>query len=306
VSVVSFISLVLQYLYVVKLSEEHKKSILRAQVSEITEYHVYLKLAKLVKYKKNKKIFEKIAKDEMKHYKFFKKFTKVDVKPNKLKIFWYLLLSRVFGVVFGLRLMEKGEVFLASEYRKLKRVIPEINTIIKDEVKHESKLIDLIKEEKLMYAGSVVLGLNDALVELTGALAGFTFAFRNPNIIAIAGLVTGIAASLSMAASEYLSVKTDESEKKPSIAALYTGVAYFITILFLIFPFFVLTNVFASLAWTLINATIVILLFTFYISVAKHLNFRRRFLEMFLISMGVALVSFCIGYIIRMLIGIDI
>jgi len=291
---------------VVKIDDNLKKKILKAQQSEINEYHVYLKLAKLVKHKRNSSIFKKIARDEMKHYNFFKKFTKVDLKPNKLKIFWYILLARVFGVVFGLRLMESGEIFAEEEYKKFKNKIPCIDLIIKDEVEHENKLIDLIKEEKLMYAGSVVLGLNDALVELTGALAGFTFAFRNPSIIAIAGLVTGIAASLSMAASEYLSVKTDENAKNPLVGAFYTGGSYLITVLFLIFPFFVLSNVFASLVWTLINATIVILLFTFYISVAKHLNFRRRFLEMFLISMGVALVSFCIGYIIRIAIGIDI
>ena len=283
-----------------------KKKILRAQQIEINEYYVYLKLAKLVKHKKNSSIFKRIAKDEMKHYNFFKKFTKVDLKPNRLKVFWYILLANVFGVVFGLRLMESGEIFAQDIYKEFKNKLPGIDLIIKDEVEHESKLIDLIKEEKLMYAGSVVLGLNDALVELTGALAGFTFAFRNAEIIAIAGLVTGIAASLSMAASEYLSVKTDEGAKNPLVGAFYTGGAYLITVIFLIFPFFVLSNVFGSLVWTLINATIVILLFTFYISIAKKLSFRRRFLEMFFISMGVALVSFCIGYIIRMLIGIDI
>ena len=81
----------------VKIDDNLKKKILKAQQSEINEYHVYLKLAKLVKHKRNSSIFKKIARDEMKHYNFFKKFTKVDLKPNKLKIFWYILLARVFG-----------------------------------------------------------------------------------------------------------------------------------------------------------------------------------------------------------------
>ena len=41
---------------------------------------------------------------------------------------------------------------------------------------NESALLQLLDEEKLRYTGSIVLGLNDVLVELTGALAGLTLA----------------------------------------------------------------------------------------------------------------------------------
>ena len=34
----------------------------------------------------------------------------------------------------------------------------------------------MINDERLQYISSMVLGINDALVELTGAPAGFTFA----------------------------------------------------------------------------------------------------------------------------------
>ena len=47
----------------------------------------------------------------------------------------------------------------------------------------------------------MVLGLNDALVELTGTIAGLTFVLTNTTLIAMAGIITGIAATLSMAAS---------------------------------------------------------------------------------------------------------
>ena len=84
------------------------------------------------------------------------------------------------------------------------------------------------------YTGSIVLGLNDALVELTGALAGLTLALQNAQIIAVAGLISGIAASLSMAASEYLSIRAD-GRSHALYSAFYTGVAYMMTVLFLIF-----------------------------------------------------------------------
>lgn len=62
---------------------------------------------------------------------------------------------------------------------------------------------------RLSYMSSVVLGLNDALVEFTGALAGFTLALNEPRLVALTGSITGVAAALSMAASEYLSTKSD-------------------------------------------------------------------------------------------------
>ncbi|MDI6704563.1 MAG: VIT1/CCC1 transporter family protein [bacterium] len=82
----------------------------------------------------------------------------------------------------------------------------------------------------------MVLGLNDALVELTGALAGFTFALQNTRVVAMAGLITGVAASLSMTTSEYLSTKSEGGAKSPFKASVYTGSAYVLTVMFLIFP----------------------------------------------------------------------
>jgi len=201
--------------------------------------------------------------------------------------------------------MENGEEKAQKEYEKIKKEVPEVEKIIKDENLHERKLIDLLNEEKLEYIGSIVLGLNDALVELTGALAGLTLVFQNSQLIAVAGLITGIAASLSMAASEYLSKKADEI-RNPFKSAVYTGIAYIITVLILIFPYFVLQNVYFSLILMMVNAIIIIFIFTFYVSVAKDLNFRKRFLEMAGISLGVSLITFLIGFAVRYFLNIEI
>lgn len=280
--------------------------ILKAQKNEITEYLIYKKLAGKVKDNGNKEILIQIAEDEKKHYDMFKEHSETEVKPNKIMVWFYYLTARVFGLAFGLKLMEKGEELAQINYDKLSNEIPEAKDIEKDENRHEMKLLNMIREEKLSYVGSIVLGLSDALVELTGALAGFTFALQNGQLIAVAGLITGVAASLSMAASEYLSTKSEESELSPVKSSIYTGIAYFLTVIFLIFPYLVLSSPFVALIWTLVNAIIIILIFTFYISVAKDLSFKHRFSEMAAISLGVALISFGIGFLIRNFIGIDI
>ena len=288
------------------LDKEVEKLIINAQRDEITEHFIYEYLARSVKDPQNREVLKRVSHDELRHYNFWREYTHKDVKPNNLKVWKYFLISKIFGITFGIKLMEKGEERAQAIYEKISEFVPDAKDIIKDEDEHENQLINLIDEEKLRYVGSMVLGLNDALVELTGALAGYTFALQNTRIVAMTGLITGFAASLSMATSEYLSTKSEGGNKNPFKAAAYTGIAYIIAVLFLIAPYLILTNVYACLSMTVVNAIIVIFLFTFYISVAKDVPFRRRFLEMTVISLGIAGLTFIIGFFVRTFLNIEI
>ncbi|NHI93058.1 MAG: rubrerythrin family protein [Candidatus Lokiarchaeota archaeon] len=274
------------------------------QRCEITEYHIYMHLAKTEKNDANRKVLEDIANAELKHYNFWKRYTGIDIKPNNRTINKYKFLSKLFGMTFSIKLMEKGEKNAQDNYDTLSKFIPDLREVIDDEINHENKLINLLDEERLKYVSSIVLGINDALVELTGALAGFTFALQIPGLIAITALITGIAAAMSMGASEYLSTKSEETDKNPLKASLYTGIAYIISVFLLVFPYFLISNVLIALTWAIGNSVLVILFFTYYISVAKDLNFKKRFLEMVLISLGIAAISFFIGFLINIFISI--
>ena len=273
---------------------------------EITEYHIYKRLAKSIKNPENRLIMEQIAEDELRHSEDWKKYTQQDVKPNMWDVWKYFLISRIFGFTFGIKLMERGEERAQENYGQLKGKIPNIEKWIHEEEVHEQKLLAMLDEERLRYAGSVVLGLNDALVELTGALAGLTLALQNVKLIALSGLITGIAASLSMAASEYLSTRSEETDKHPVRAAVYTGIAYVITVALLVLPYLLIQNYIVDLIITLIVAVLIIAVFNYYISVAKDEPFRPRFLEMAGLSLGVAAFSFIIGFFIRQWLGVDI
>jgi len=289
-----------------RLDEKTRKLIRRSQRNEITEHLVYQRLADLAKDDHNRGVLRKISDEEKEHYDFWKGISGEDVEPSGPKIWWYCLISRLLGITFGMKLMERGEEEAQSVYGKISEVVPEVIQIIEDEDRHELELVQMVDEERLKYVGSIVLGLNDALVELTGALAGFTFAFQDSRIVAMAGLITGIAASMSMAASEYLQARTEESEKKPVKASVYTGSTYIVTVVMLILPFLLLDDLYIALTWTILNAVIVILAFTYYISVVKDVSFKSRFLEMITISLGIAGISFLIGSLVRLAFGIDI
>jgi VIT1/CCC1 family predicted Fe2+/Mn2+ transporter len=287
-----------------EISENIRQKILLSQKNEITEYHIYKKLAEKAD-AENRKVLLKIAEEELNHYKIWKRFTGEDVKPNKFKIFRFYFISRIFGLTFGLKLMEHGEENAQQNYSELALKTAEIEKIIKEEGDHEDELLQMLDENLLKYTGSIVLGLNDALVELTGALAGFTLALKNSKLIALVGLVTGIAAALSMASSEYLSTKAEETEKSPVKAAVVTGLAYIITVFLLIFPYLIFENYFVCLGITLLVAIFIIYIFNYYISVTKDLSFRRHFFEMILLSFGVATLSFFIGYLLRSVLGVE-
>jgi VIT1/CCC1 family predicted Fe2+/Mn2+ transporter len=282
------------------------RRLLAAQRNEITEHNIYLRIAATLSDDHNRKVIEQIAADELGHYKAWKAYTDQDVAPNWLMVWFYVLVARLFGITFGVKLMEQGEVGAQHNYAEIARSLPEAARIREDEEKHENELLGMLDEERLRYAGSVVLGLNDALVELTGALAGLTLALQNVQLIALSGLITGIAASLSMAASEYLSTRSEETNKHPVRAAVYTGIAYVFTVALLILPYLLLDNEYTCLAISLTTAVLIIAVFNFYISVAKGENFRRRFLEMAGLSLSVAALSFVIGYFIRNWMGIEI
>ncbi|MEM2927534.1 MAG: VIT1/CCC1 transporter family protein [Nitrososphaerota archaeon] len=288
------------------LDDKIRKEIINIQENEISEYFIYKKLSNSIKDVNNKKILEQISNEELKHYNLWKEYTGEEVKPNKLKIWKYFIISKIFGITFGLKLMEKGEEKAQIKYKEISKFVPIAEEIEKDENEHEKQILNLIEEEKLKYVGSMVLGLNDALVEFTGTLAGLTFALQKTSLIAMAGLIAGIAASFSMAASEYLSTKAEEGAREPLKASIYTGIAYIFTVLFLIFPYLILINPYFSLSLTIFNAIIVIFIFTFYISIAKDISFKKRFLEMISISLGIAALSFLIGFLVRIFLGIEI
>jgi len=289
-----------------EISLDMRKQLEKLQRAEIIGHHTYQRIAASQPQSENREVLEKISRDEKNHYLVWKKYTGREIAPNHFMVWFYSFLSRVFGFTFAVKLMENGEERVQEVYASLLDRIPEVRQILADEEEHEEKLLAMLDEERLQYASSIVLGLSDALVELTGALAGLTLALQNVQLIALSGLITGIAAALSMASSEYLSTRAEKSEKKPGKAALYTGLVYIITVSLLILPYLLLENVFICLAIVLVTAILIIAGFNFYISVAEGESFKKRFFEMAGLSLGVATLSFIISYFIRLWLGVDI
>ena len=286
---------------------ELRRQLLAMQRNEITEYHVYKRLAQRQTDTHNRDVLQRIAEEERNHHDFWQGYTGVPANPSRLQITLYALMARLLGLTFAVKLMERGEESAQLNYEAVAGIIPEAKRVLEEEEEHERRLLAILDEEWLQYIGSIVLGLSDALVELTGALAGLTLALANSRLIALIGLITGIAAAMSMAASEYLSRKAEEKEgHSPLKAAVYTGIAYIVTVALLVASYLLLANPLASLAPTLFFAFLIIVVFTYYLAVVRDMPFKHRFLEMAGLCLGVSIVSFGIGFVLRQAFGIDL
>ena len=279
----------------------------RMQQNECTESVIYEKIAKFAKGDVNKQTLQRLAREEYAHNKIWEKYTGIEMKPKKMKVFFYTLIARVLGFTFAVKLMERGEGNAQEEYKLLASEIPESMEIHHQEEEHEQALLQMLDEESLQYVGSMVLGLSDALVELTGSLAGFTFALQNTRLIALSGLIVGISATFSMASSEFLSARS-EGRTDAFKSCSYTGTAYLLTVVLLILPYllFATTQYIAALICMLAVVVLIIAGFTYYTSVAQDQSFGKRFVEMAGISIAVAVISFVVGILAKQFLGVDI
>lgn len=290
-----------------QLSEKNYKRILRFQRDEKMGTLLYAFIASRQKDERNKKLLLELSAAEQNHYDIWQGYTGKDIAPNKLLLLVYKLCFILLGFSFTIKFMERLEGFGIKELESIEGEIAEARDIMKDEEEHENSLLELMDEERLHYVGSMVLGLNDALVELTGTIAGLTFALANTRLVALSGIITGISATLSMAASNYLAERAN-GNKNALKSSLYTGVAYLITVVLMVLPYLLLPNNLYAVAFAIMIAVVIliILVFNYYLSVAQSQPFLKKFGEMAVISLSVALISFVIGYLAKTILGIDV
>ncbi len=272
---------------------------------------VFRELAKTESNPDFKNVLEQLVAFENYHYDFWRELAdKKTYHVGQFSLFLYKSVRKIFGLTFTLRLLEMQEGDIAEQVRdhlfeKTHPRAKEIEEIILISEPQEQKLIRQIKEERVEFMGSIVLGLNDGLIELSGALTGFTFAFQHNQTVLLAGFILGISASLSMGSSAYLQAR-HERGKDPRKAALYVGLSYFLVLAFLLWPFAVTANPYLPLTGMVISIFALVAGLSFYTSVIFNRSFRESFMEMLVFSIGTAIVTFLIGTAARTIFGIQV
>ena len=285
---------------------------------ELDEFHFYETLARTEQDADNRRVLEELAQQEREHVDFWCEvggLARGAIKPSRARLAMLRIARRLLGLSFTIRWLERGESHIVESYREVldSGVLDEshaqtLRRIIDEEVAHEQQLERRIADERREYLGAAVLGLNDALVELTGGLAGLASSISDTKLIAFSGLVVGTAAAFSMAASNFLSIDIgeDATDLEPKRAAAYTGFAYIGTVLALVAPFFFFADRGTALAVTWTVAVAIIAMFSYYSSVLQAQSFRKRFAQMLALGLGVAVVTFAIGRALGAALGIEV
>ncbi len=246
-------------------------------------------------------VLKQLSATEQKHYEFWRKYAP-DEKPklDRLKLHWVLFLRRVLGLTFASRYLDRHENSVVNEYQAIADLIPEadrsaFNEMVADEQQHEQEFARKVESTAVRYISFVVLGLADALVEISGIHAGSLGIYNRTEVAGLAGVVAGGAASLAMASAAYAQAKQG-FQGSAKLSAVYTGVSYFISAVFLATPYFLTSSMVYALSTSLILAVVMLALTTYYSTVIANKPFMRDFLEILVILLGATAALYVFGY----------
>ncbi len=165
-------------------------------------------------------LLEGIARTEARHADFWERVLASrggrpeTVRPGRLRIGLLRLLMRLASPSFVLSVVEMGEAAAYERYYDfLQRAdLPpdeaeQLRRIVEDELEHEEAFHQ--QGGGMHNLRDFVLGMNDGLVEILGSVSGLAAAFPGRlGLVALSGLVVGLAGALSMAIGAFVSVRS--------------------------------------------------------------------------------------------------
>ncbi|MDV3278088.1 MAG: VIT1/CCC1 family protein [Nitrososphaerales archaeon] len=279
---------------------------------EFADFTLYDRLAKRVANNSSfAEVLRELSATEKRHYEFWKKYIPEE-KPkfSRAKLYLVLLFQTIFGLTFAVRYLERHESTVIKQYKSVADIIPAedkeaFREIIREEEQHEKEFRGRVESSSIRYISFVVLGLADALVEITGIHAGSLGIYNSTVIAGLAGVIAGGAASLAMASAAFAQAKQG-FQGSARLSAVYTGISYFVTAVILAAPYFLTRVMLNALSASLFFAVVILALATYYSSVISYKPFTRDFVEILLIMFGVTAALYFFGYFIRDLTGITI
>lgn len=191
-------------------------------IDEMNDYITYSEIASSVRDKQLKEILQKIAGMEKKHAQFWKDFLQKrgekepQVEVNRIKISLLKFVAKFINPLLVVSFLELGEANAYEKYYKFlkstslgKDEEEKLKNIILDEIEHETVFAKETEKTGISNIRDFVLGMNDGLVEILGVVTGLSAVYLDkPFIVAISGLIVGVAGALSMGIGAFISVRS--------------------------------------------------------------------------------------------------
>jgi len=307
---------------------------------EIFAYTFYKQLASYIKDAEIKEKLLKMAEMEKRHAQFWKSFLSSSIsedlsKIDKIKLKLYILLYKIFGLNIIFKVIELEERSAVKEYYRLYKsnVLDatsqkELAKIIEEEILHEN--IAEEKNDRTEHIRDIFLGMNDALVEISAALAGLISLYpSNSFLVGITGTIIGTAGALSMSVGNYISVKNqkevkeqenfekkilkslgkkveiEELKENPWKSAYYTGIFYLIGTIIVVYPYFLGLPTYYAFLLSLASASLTWIIAGIAVGLSSGISLRRKALEMLLTGWGATLLTYLLGAALNNIAGVN-
>ncbi len=268
---------------------------------EFSDFTLYDRLARTVtRDSPFAEVLRALSTTEKGHFEFWKKYVPEEQpKLARLKLYWVLFLRKFLGLTFATRYLDRHEANVVVRYNELRPLIPEadltaFDAMVADEKEHEKEFAMKAESSAIRYISFIVLGLADALVEISGIHAGWLGLFEKTELAGLAGVVAGGAASMAMASAAFAQAKQG-FHGSASLSAVYTGIFYFVTAVILATPYFLTSSMLLALFSSLALAVAILAMTTWYSIVIQQKPFLKDFLEILAILFGATILVFLLG-----------
>lgn len=273
--------------------------------ASLKHYHIYDTLSQYERDERLRDLMSELARITKDEFAFWgrKGMVRGDQARHAMFPLGYVILRRLLGATMTAHLIINRERARLAHFEAYCADCLDIDErkAVEAMIARSLALVPADKDPQFRFFSYVVLGFNDALIELTGALVGFSLALREPKVVIIAGLVSGITAAASISASAYLEAE-HESGRDPHKAAFYSGMSYLGVAALLVAPFILTGSLVWGITIMLMIALVLVFILALYSSVILGKSYSHQLRQILALSLGVAFVSFSVGYLLNQLI----
>jgi VIT1/CCC1 family predicted Fe2+/Mn2+ transporter len=283
-----------------ELKKEIQELIIEAQRNEVTEYHIYKSLARQARSHTNQKLLEQIASEELEHYRFWMTYSD-EVDPVWWKVNLYIFLSRVFGFVFALKLMERREQIAEKKYLEISKFIPDVSKIASDEKGHEMLLLNMVTDSRLKGMGTWMISVNLVVFSLICLMFSLSFYLPNPLQVASFGMMSVLAvASADLFITLFLrNIQSfGKDQIKKGIVRFVSGI---VIGAFILIPFTLSVDGYSALTLSTTIAFLVSLLLNYQFAIVSDQKGLQRIGRIFLVTLLMASIGLAIGFVLHRL-----
>jgi vacuolar iron transporter family protein len=281
-------------------------------------------------------ILDQLIPIEARHLAFWQDFfdlrlTALDLS-RRLKLAAIVSVCRLFGAPAIHLALEAIEVYGVRKYLKVWGAYGggplgvAVRSILEDEFKHEDAVVTgeagrRINPERVR---NIFLGLNDGLVEILGAVSGFFAAFGSSAAVLAAGFTVAVAGALSMAAGAWIAsssesevretetgrrrflgevVSLERAAESPLASAFVVGASYFAGALVPVLPVLIGAR---SVLPSLLTAGSLIIVVSVILAFLSGMEVKRRVVMNLVVIAAAVGITFAIGLIAKLALGVRV